>query len=157
MDTGRGTICAIFAIYLVWEDPLEEGMATHSSVLAWRVPWSEEPGRLQSTALQRVRHNWSDLACTDSQVRRWVTAESHSDLPSGQNYHVESFKPPIYLFLSWTSCTIWLVLMICFRHHKFRGCEAVTENNNVKEVEAHGIFTDGNFKDYTVHFLFSLL
>ena len=157
MDTGRGTICAIFAIYLVWEDTLEEGMATHSSILAWRIPWSEEPGRLQSRALQGVRQNWSDLACTHAQVRRWVTAESHSDLASGQNYHVESFKPPVYLFLSWTSCTIWLVLMICFRHQKFRGCEAVTENNNVKEVEAHGIFIDGNFKDYIVHFLFSLL
>jgi len=36
------------------EDPLEEGMATHSSILAWRIPWTEEPGRLQSTGLQRV-------------------------------------------------------------------------------------------------------
>ena len=41
---------------------LEEGMATHSSILAWRIPWTEEPGRLQSTGLQRVGHNWSDLA-----------------------------------------------------------------------------------------------
>ena len=39
------------------EDPLEEGMATHSSVLAWRIPWTEEPGRLQSMGLQRVRHD----------------------------------------------------------------------------------------------------
>ena len=38
-----------------------EGDGTHSSTLAWRIPWSEEPGRLQSTGLQRVRHNWSDL------------------------------------------------------------------------------------------------
>ena len=36
------------------EDPLEKGMATHSSVLAWRIPWTEDPGGLQSTALQRV-------------------------------------------------------------------------------------------------------
>ena len=43
------------------EGTLEEDMATHSSILAWRIPWSEEPGRLQSTGLQRVRHNWSDL------------------------------------------------------------------------------------------------
>ena len=34
---------------LAWEDPLEEGMATHSSILAWRIPWTEEPGGLQST------------------------------------------------------------------------------------------------------------
>ena len=36
------------------EDPLEEGMATHSSILAWRIPWTEEPGGLQSTGLQRI-------------------------------------------------------------------------------------------------------
>ena len=42
---------------LVWEDPLEEGMATHSSILAWRIPWAEEPGKLQSMGLQRVRHD----------------------------------------------------------------------------------------------------
>ena len=40
-----------------WEDPLEEGMATHSSVLAWRIPWTEEPGGLQSMELQRVRRD----------------------------------------------------------------------------------------------------
>ena len=39
------------------EDPLEKGMATHSSILAWRVPWTEEPGRLQLMWLQRVGHN----------------------------------------------------------------------------------------------------
>ena len=42
---------------LAQEDPLEEGMATHSSVLAWRIPWTEEPGRLLSMGLQKVRHN----------------------------------------------------------------------------------------------------
>ena len=44
------------------EDPLEEGMATQSSVLAWRTPWTEEPGRLQSIGSQKVRHDGSDLA-----------------------------------------------------------------------------------------------
>ena len=39
------------------EDPLEESMATHCSILAWRIPWIEEPGRLQSMGSQRVRHN----------------------------------------------------------------------------------------------------
>ena len=42
-----------------WDDPLEENMATPSSILAWRIPWTEEPGRLQSMGLQRVRHNWA--------------------------------------------------------------------------------------------------
>ena len=39
------------------EDPLEKGIATHSSILAWRIPWTEEPGRLQSMGLQRVGHD----------------------------------------------------------------------------------------------------
>ena len=42
---------------LGWEDPLEKEMATHSSILAWRIRETEEPGVLQSTGLQRVRHN----------------------------------------------------------------------------------------------------
>ena len=44
---------------LGWEDPLEKEMATPSSTLAWKTPWTEEPGRLQSTGLQRVRHDWA--------------------------------------------------------------------------------------------------
>ena len=43
---------------LGWEDPLEKGMGTHSSILAWRIPWIEESGGLQSMGLQRVAHNW---------------------------------------------------------------------------------------------------
>ena len=44
------------------EDPLEEGMATHSRILAWRNPWTEGPGGLQSIRSQRVGHDWSNLA-----------------------------------------------------------------------------------------------
>ena len=42
---------------LDWEDPLEKGMATHSSIVAWRIPWAEEPDGLQSMGLQRVEHD----------------------------------------------------------------------------------------------------
>ena len=42
---------------LDWEDTLEKGTAAHSSILAWRIPWTEEPGQLQSTGSQRVGHN----------------------------------------------------------------------------------------------------
>jgi len=41
----------------VWEDPLEKEMATHSSILAWRIPWTEKPGGLQFMRLQRVGHD----------------------------------------------------------------------------------------------------
>ena len=47
---------------LGWQDPLEEGMATHSGILAWRAPWTEEPGGLQSMESQRVGHDWRNLA-----------------------------------------------------------------------------------------------
>ena len=46
------------------EDPLQEGMATHSSILAWEIPWTEEPGGLQSIVSQKVRHDGSNLAHT---------------------------------------------------------------------------------------------
>ena len=53
------------------EDPLEEGVAAHSSILAWRIPWAEESGMLQSKGLQRVKHDGSDLACMHSHLIFW--------------------------------------------------------------------------------------
>ena len=47
---------------LGWEDCLEEGLVTHSIIRAWRIPWTEEPGRLWSMGSQRVGHDWSDLS-----------------------------------------------------------------------------------------------
>ena len=46
------------------DDLLQKAIATHFSILAWRIPWAEELGRLQSIGLQRAGHDWSDLACT---------------------------------------------------------------------------------------------
>ena len=54
----------IWVQFLGREDPLKEGMATHFSILAWRIPWTEEPGGLQFTGFQRARHDWRDLAHT---------------------------------------------------------------------------------------------
>ena len=54
---------------LDWEDPLEKGTATHSSILAWRIPWTKEPGTLQSMGLQRVRHDW--VTFTFTVLPRW--------------------------------------------------------------------------------------
>ena len=61
---------------LGWEDPLEEGMATHSSILAWRIPWAEEPEGLQSMELKRVGHDW---------------ATEHSTRPDPADRHPSSF------------------------------------------------------------------
>ena len=62
---------------LGWEDPLEKEMATHSSTLAWKIPWTEEPGRLQSMGLQRVRHDWATslhfTSCISKAFGFWAT------------------------------------------------------------------------------------
>ena len=80
----------------VWEDPLEKEMATHSSTFAWKIPWAEEPGRLQSIGSQRVKHNGSILACTQtfyfemihmrlySHVWASPMSEMVKNLPAGQ-------------------------------------------------------------------------
>ena len=49
---------------LGWKDPLETGMATHSTILVWKIPWIEEPGELQSIGLQKVGHNWATNTLT---------------------------------------------------------------------------------------------
>ena len=57
---------------LSWNDPLEKDMATHSIILVWRIPQTEEPGGLQSLGLQRVRHNWTNLAHTMMLVHKFL-------------------------------------------------------------------------------------
>ena len=57
---------------LGWEDPLEKGMVIHSSILAWRIPCTEEPHRLQSMRSQRVEHNWA----TNTYAYRKVVQDS---------------------------------------------------------------------------------
>ena len=60
---------------LGWEDPLEKGMATHSSILAWEIPWTEEPGGLQSMGLQRIV---LDLVAKQQQGLRMVRVGANS-------------------------------------------------------------------------------
>ena len=65
------------------EDPLEESVATHSSILAWRIPWTEEPGRLESIVSQRVESNWSHLAPKHARTRvlmEWCRRLLHHEL-----------------------------------------------------------------------------
>ena len=58
---------------LNWEDSLEEEMAIHSSILAWRIPWTEEPGGLQSLGSQRVRHDWARLSKQASKLNSFLS------------------------------------------------------------------------------------
>ena len=71
------------------EDPLEEGMATHSSILAQSIPWTEEPGGLQSTGSQRVRHNWAANPFTRNE--EWDSETGKAEKPL-EECHV---KPPV--------------------------------------------------------------
>ena len=81
---------------LGWKDPLEEGMARHSSILAGIIPWTEEPGRLQSMGSQRFRHDW-------------VTKKQHSDIKfwkmssDRRPYHLRARHFDYFKNLSWQS------------------------------------------------------
>ena len=99
---------------LGWEDPLEEGMATHSSILVWRIPWTGEPGRLQSTGSQRVRPDWSYLAL--------IQHTQHSII---RIYHIFFIHPSVFIYLflaalglrccvqAFSSCSKWGLLSSC--------------------------------------------
>ena len=83
MRVGRGSVQS-----LGWEDPLEKEMATHSSTLAWKIPWMEETGRLQSMGLRRVRHNWANSLSLSVQFSHsvvsnslWLQGMQHARLP----------------------------------------------------------------------------
>jgi len=87
---------------LGWEDPLEKEMATHFSILAWRIPWTEELGGLQSMGSQKVRHIWVTNACFSFRV--WRTSRSESlGSPQACKAHSHSghmcglLDPPVYL------------------------------------------------------------
>ena len=75
---------------LGWEDPLEEGMATHFSILVWRIPWTEEPGGLQSMGLQRVRQDWATFTFT-----LWLNPFYYISIKSPAKFHIFPFKGTI--------------------------------------------------------------
>ena len=76
------------------EDPLEKEMETHSSILAWRIPWTEDPGALRSIGLQRVRHDRSDLVHTDPVG---FVSEEVTESPTTET--ICSFEGEMLLFL----------------------------------------------------------
>ena len=81
---------------LGWEDPLEKGMATHSSILAWRIPWTEEPGDLQSMESQRFRHNW-------------LTKYAHTYIPTYIYKGGGGWNQPIWFLRPWVGhCVVLL-------------------------------------------------
>ena len=94
--------------FLGWKDPLEKEMATHSSTLAWKIPWMEEPGRLQSMWSQRVGHRLSDFTFPFLLHCRQILYQLSSE---GSTY----FTPPPYLFpLVTTSLVFVSISLFCF-------------------------------------------
>ena len=80
---------------LGWEDSLEKAMAPHSSILAWKIPWREEPGRPQSMGSQRVEHDWI-LSLSPSQTSRphlsfweWITLKRMNNDLSGSSLNIK--------------------------------------------------------------------
>ena len=74
------------------DDLLEKGMAMHSCFLAWRTPWTEEPGGLQSIQLQRARHNWSNLTCMHCKFHYRVNIIAMSNLNYGTSLVAQMLK-----------------------------------------------------------------
>ena len=72
---------------LGWEDVLEKEMAIHSNILAWKIPWTEEPGRLQSMGSQRVGHDWATSLNQTLSVYRDSTAHVQDGNPCFQDDH----------------------------------------------------------------------
>ena len=81
----------IWVQFLGQEDPLEKGMAVHPSILAWRIPWTEEPGRLQSMGLERVGHDDTVAVLNNVQVTKLTFLVLFVNLPSLQYYRFVNF------------------------------------------------------------------
>ena len=91
--------------FVPWVGKMEEGMATHSSFLAWKIPWTEEAGGLWSRGLHRVRHDWNDLACNGSVglhcVHKIMKGEGRTVMgPNSKSGNGESLKPGMELAIN---------------------------------------------------------
>ena len=105
------------------EDPLEEGMAIHSNILAWRIPWTEEPGGLQSIGSQRVRHDWATNTFT------LVCSYIFSSLQGKADY-TEELWATTHFCRAWSmlvySNIINLAAQVLVAAHGIYGCNAWT-------------------------------
>ena len=96
---------------LGWEDPLEKGMATHSSILAWRIPWTEEPGRLPSMRLQRVGYDWVTFAFFHTKKKKnlWSHLNTIKWVHSGSSVNTSWRNDQLFIQLG-RKCLSWFSL-----------------------------------------------
>ena len=114
---------------LDWEDPLEKKMANHASILAWRIPWEEEPDGLQSVGLHRVRHSWTAYPFTGMKCLLVIYCKHEAEFPLftslmellsmflSESGYLESLLPPnISLILEWSNLCIlvWMLHKVSF-------------------------------------------
>ena len=104
------------------EDPLEEGMATHPSIPAWRFAWTEELGGLQSIGSQGIRHNWSNWACTHGHKYKNFYMSIHNDIIHNSQ-KVETIQMPI----NW-----WP-----YKHSMLYSYQRLLFTNKINEVLVH--------------------
>ena len=95
------------------EDNLEEGMATRSSILAWRIPWTEEPGELQSMALHSVEHDWNDFTCTEYEASSFLW-----ELCLFWTLEYKVLKPGTFAAISYRKSIVILRKNMIFRQNK---------------------------------------
>ena len=88
---------------LGWEDPPEKEMATHSGTLAWKIPWTEEPGRLQSMGSQRVRHDWATSLTLPGK------SQGVSSLPPLRDPPFEKILISLFVWLHWVLVMAWRI------------------------------------------------
>ena len=81
MVTGLPTMQETWVQFMAWEDPLGEGNGSHSSIFAWRIPWTEEPGRLQFMGLHRVGY---DCAYTYTYIADFRKIQNYNDVSLSQ-------------------------------------------------------------------------
>ena len=102
--------------FLEWEDPWEKEMATHFSILAWKIPWTEEPGRLQSIGSQRVGHNWVTMGVC---VCVCVCTHTHISFTFNANSDPENCRT--YIIHAYLICWYWSGWFLQLEFGKSRG------------------------------------
>ena len=102
---------------LSWEDPLEKELATHSSTLAWKIPWTKEPGGLQSMGLQRVWHDWATSLRSGPAFRLSCCPRGGPSQLGMSGWQKVPFSPSCQLdYHFWASRTLFFFFFTVLRH-----------------------------------------
>ena len=126
------------------EDSLENGTATHSSILAWRIPWTEEPGRLQSMGSQKVRHNWANfhfLSFTYIYSRILLSHKKEQNnaicnsMDATRDYHTKWSKSKRERWILYDVTYMWNL--------KYDTNEPIHETNRITDIEYRRVVATG--------------